>query len=71
MSSVEKILPNGWTLKPLGDIVKLQNGFAFKRSLYKDSGSTIVRIKNIKNEKVKLDDVVRFDLTDYKKDLPV
>ena len=69
MSSVAKILPDGWTLKPLGDIVKLQNGFAFKRSLYKDTGSPIIRIKNIKNEKVKLDDVVHFDLTDYNKDL--
>ena len=70
MSSIEEnTLPVGWVLKPLGDIVKLQNGFAFKRSLYKDSGTPIVRIKNIKKEEVELDDVVRFNPTDYKKNL--
>ena len=70
MSSIEEnTLPDGWVLKPLGDIVKLQNGFAFKRSLYKDSGTPIVRIKNIKKEEVELDDVVRFNPTDYKKNL--
>ena len=70
MSSVEgNTLPDGWDLKPLGEIVKLQNGFAFKRSLYKDQGSPIIRIKNIKNERVKLDDVVCFNPTDYNKDL--
>lgn len=62
-------LPNGWEWKNLGSIVKLQNGFAFKSKLFTDSGLPIVRIKNIKNEKVSLDDVVYFNIEDYGKNL--
>jgi len=62
-------LPEGWEWKKLGEIVKLQNGFAFKSKLFVDSGLPIVRIKNIKNEKVSLNDVVYFNEKDYKKSL--
>ncbi len=62
-------LPNGWEWKKLGDIAKLQNGFAFKSNLFVNDGLPIVRIKNIKNEKVLLDDVVYFNLEDYNKKL--
>lgn len=68
-SSIKNKLPDGWEIKPLGDIVSLQNGFAFKRSLYKESGAPIVRIKNIKNERIELDDIVCFNPIDYKKNL--
>ena len=68
-SSIKNKLPDGWEIKPLGDIVRLQNGFAFKRSLYKESGAPIVRIKNIKNERIELDDIVCFNPIDYKKNL--
>ena len=62
-------LPNGWEWKKLGKIAKLQNGFAFKSKLFVNDGLPIVRIKNIKNEKVLLDDVVYFNVEDYGKKL--
>lgn len=62
-------LPNGWEWKKLGKIAKLQNGFAFKSKLFVSDGLPIVRIKNIKNEKVLLDDVVYFNVEDYGKKL--
>ncbi len=62
-------LPKGWEWKKLGKIAKLQNGFAFKSKLFVNDGLPIVRIKNIKNEKVLLDDVVYFNVEDYGKKL--
>ena len=62
-------LPDGWEWKKLGKIAKLQNGFAFKSKLFVNDGLPIVRIKNIKNEKVLLDDVVYFNVEDYGKKL--
>ncbi len=62
-------LPAGWECKKLEKITKLQNGFAFKSNLFTESGLPIVRIKNIKNEKVQLDDVVYFNTNDYDKKL--
>ncbi|MEA1918531.1 MAG: restriction endonuclease subunit S [Campylobacterota bacterium] len=50
-------------------MAKLQNGFAFKSKLFTDSGLPIVRIKNIKKEKVLLSDVVYFNKNDYSKSL--
>ncbi len=62
-------LPNGWEWNKLEKLTKLQNGFAFKSNLFVDSGLPIVRIKNIKNEKVLLDDVVYFKMENYGKKL--
>ncbi|MCT7533913.1 restriction endonuclease subunit S [Aliarcobacter cryaerophilus] len=62
-------LPDGWEWKKLGKIAKLQNGFAFKSKLFVNDGLPIVRIKNIKNEKVLLDDVVYFNVEYYGKKL--
>ena len=62
-------LPDGWEWKKLAEIVKLQNGFTFKSNLFVSDGLPIVRIKNIKNEKILLDDVVYFNMEDYGKKL--
>lgn len=62
-------LPDGWEWKKLEKLAKLQNGFAFKSNLFVNEGLPIVRIKNIKNEKVLLDDVVYFNVEDYGKKL--
>ena len=62
-------LPDGWEWKKLEKLAKLQNGFAFKSNLFVSDGLPIVRIKNIKNEKVLLDDVVCFNIEDYGKKL--
>jgi len=62
-------LPNGWEWKKLSCITKLQNGFAFKSKLFTDNGLPIIRIKNIKKEKVIIDDVVYFNPNDCSKSL--
>ncbi len=62
-------LPEGWEWKKLESITKLQNGFAFKSKLFTGNGLPIIRIKNIKNEKVLIDDVVYFQANDYNKNL--
>ena len=62
-------LPDGWEWKKLESIVKLKNGFAFKSKLFTSKGLPIVRIKNIKKERVSLEDVVYFDDSDYKNKL--
>ncbi|EDP6731885.1 restriction endonuclease subunit S [Campylobacter jejuni] len=62
-------LPRGWEVKKLGDIVKLKNGFAFKSNLFCDIGIPIIRIKNIQNENIVLDDLVFCNPNDYKNNL--
>ncbi|EIY6494911.1 restriction endonuclease subunit S [Campylobacter lari] len=62
-------LPRGWEVKKLGDIVKLKNGFAFKSNLFCNDGIPIIRIKNIQNENIILDDLVFCNPNDYKNNL--
>lgn len=62
-------LPQGWEVKKLGDIIKLKNGFAFKSNLFYDIGIPIIRIKNIQNENIILDDLVFCNPDDYKNNL--
>jgi len=52
--------------KKLGDVCSLQNGFAFKSGLFKDIGLPIIRITNISDRSVNLDDCKYFKLEDYK-----
>ena len=54
-------LPNKWSLVKLGEICEVKGGFAFKTSSYKNSGIPLVRISNIKNNKVNLEDCVYLD----------
>ncbi|MDD6911650.1 restriction endonuclease subunit S [Actinobacillus minor] len=63
---IEKLL-NGRKVewRALGDVSDFQNGFAFKSSLFKDDGQTIVRITNINGKEVDLSDVKYFSLDDY------
>ncbi|OPZ31621.1 MAG: Type-1 restriction enzyme EcoKI specificity protein [Bacteroidetes bacterium ADurb.BinA174] len=58
-----------WEIKKLGEISEFINGFAFKSNLFLKVGFPIVRISNIKDEKVDLTDVVFFDKKDYVVDL--
>ena len=50
----------------IGDVCYLQNGFAFKSKLFKDSGKPILRISNIQNEKIDVRRPVFFEPSDYK-----
>ncbi|WP_432941540.1 restriction endonuclease subunit S [Kribbella sp. CA-253562] len=42
-------LPLGWTRRRVGDVLKLQNGYAFKASEWSQSGIPIIRIQNLKS----------------------
>ena len=47
---------SGWPLIPLGDLVHVLNGFAFKSELYTDKGIRIIRITNVQKGFVKDDE---------------
>jgi type I restriction enzyme S subunit len=49
-------LPTSWIACQVGDVMKLKNGFAFKSTDYIDAGVSLVRISNIQDGKVSLDD---------------
>jgi type I restriction enzyme, S subunit len=49
-------LLKGWTQTSFDSIAEIKNGYAFKSSTYQKSGIPIVRISNIKNHVVSLDE---------------
>ena len=56
-----------WEVVRLGDVCEICNGFAFQSKNFKESGSPIVRISNIKsNNTISLEDMVYFSFDDYK-----
>ena len=55
-----------WEIKRLGDVCDFQNGFAFKSNTYKEKGLPILRISNIQNQSLELNDLVYFNAKDYK-----
>ncbi|MBQ6649159.1 MAG: restriction endonuclease subunit S [Muribaculaceae bacterium] len=59
---------NNWTYKKLGEVAMLKNGFAFKSSLFKETGTPIVRISNIQDDRITTD-FVYFDKNDYRETL--
>jgi type I restriction enzyme S subunit len=56
----------GWVDTRLEDVCNLQNGFAFKSSLFKESGCPILRISNIQNDEIETRKLVFFDPQDYR-----
>lgn len=54
-----------WTYKKLGEVAKVQNGFAFKSTLFRNEGCPIVRISNIQNEEIDTKGIVYFNKEDY------
>ena len=50
----EFLLPSGWIWQPLGNIIKLWNGFAFKSADFKASGVPVIRIGNLVDGEVSL-----------------
>lgn len=47
---------SAWKEKELGEVVNIQNGFAFKSGEYVDSGLFVMRIGNVQNGYISLDD---------------
>ena len=56
-------------LKKLSEVCNFQNGFAFKSNTFKDSGTPVIRITNIKNEIIDTSNVVYINPLDYNQDL--
>lgn len=72
MKYIEKLLQGvevEW--KKLGEVCQFKNGFAFKSSLFKESGLPIIRIGNIIGKSISMRDVAFFDPKDYKKGKPL
>ncbi|MEQ3656257.1 MAG: restriction endonuclease subunit S [Dokdonia sp.] len=45
-------IPKGWEVKRLGDLIEVINGYAFKSAWFQDFGEKVVKIKNISNNVV-------------------
>lgn len=58
-----------WEVKKLGDICEIQNGYAFRSALFREQGLPILRISNIQNDAITLDNIVYFLESDYNIDL--
>ena len=58
-------MKQGWEIKKLGDVCDFQNGFAFKSKTYKETGLPILRITNIQNQSLEINELVYFDSKDY------
>ena len=70
VSFLEKLLDGvAVELLALGEVCEFKNGFAFKSSLFKDSGLPIIRITNIDGKNVNLSDVKYFNALDYKENI--
>lgn len=59
----------GWVDAKLEDVCGFQNGFAFKSSSFRETGSPILRISNIQDGQVDLRRLVFFDPKEYRENL--
>ena len=55
----------GVEMKTLGEVCDFQNGFSFKSELFRNNGLPIIRITNISNNDVQLEDCKFFTIDDY------
>jgi type I restriction enzyme S subunit len=61
ISSIDKLfeIPTGWKWVRNGDLIIFQNGYAFKSSLFQESGVGIIRIGDLQSGKV-VEDTMKF-----------
>jgi len=52
-------IPSGWAWVELGEVCKLKNGYAFKSSDYMEEGIPVIRISDINDGLVSVDDAVK------------
>ena len=60
-------MKEGWEIKKLGEVCEIINGFAFKSQLFKEDGDDILRISNIQNGVIDINDIAHFSKDDYPK----
>ena len=63
------VMKDGWQAVKLGEVCGLQNGFAFKSTMFKSHGTPVLRISNIQNDEICNNRLVYTDPDDYKEDL--
>lgn len=56
------MIPWDWDVQCLGELCKVQNGFAFKSEKFAAIGNTVVRISDIDDAKVSLKDAVKYPI---------
>ena len=56
----------GWVVHTLGDLIEIQNGYAFKSSDYTDTGHFVIRISNVQDGEITLDNPRHIRLADKK-----
>ncbi|WP_157585449.1 hypothetical protein [Runella zeae] len=61
MNNPKNSLPNGWSLKKLGEIINYKKGFAFKSVDYQQNGVRIVRISDTTSDSIKEDGKIFID----------
>lgn len=60
-------LPQGWVECILGDVLYLQNGYAFNSKDYSETGINIIRISDIQDNKVTTEKSVKYNKKDIDK----
>ncbi len=63
---LQTLAPKGVEFRKLGEVCDFQNGFAFQRKNFRNTSLPIIRISNIQNDRLLLDEVIYFSLNDYK-----
>ena len=66
---IRELCPDGVKRVKLREVCRFQNGFAFKSDKFREDGEPILRITNIGDGYVNLDNLVYFDIEDYKENL--
>ena len=51
-------VPNGWSLCRIGDVCSFENGYAFSSHDYKESGVPLIRISNIADNQINIEQCV-------------
>ena len=51
-------VPNGWSLCRIGDVCSFENGYAFSSHDYKESGVPLIRISNIVDNQINIEQCV-------------
>jgi len=62
--SSELGLPSGWTRANLGDFISFQNGYAFKSNTYIETGAFVIRIGNVQDGFISLNNPAYIDESD-------
>ncbi|MDN5299469.1 MAG: type restriction enzyme subunit [Clostridiales bacterium] len=55
-------IPEDWDVKLLGEVIKLQGGYAFKSKKFQDVGINVLRISNVKEGYLDISDCAKYPL---------